>query len=169
MRYEIDYLSRSGNTKKLADAVETLFPVQDTEVIDLLCEEPTGDAAAYVIVFSFNKGTVPLKIMEILDILENKTILFLVTLGADHPADYQTVIEQKMRPFLPDACDYRGMFICRGAFPDNVIAAAEEQLKNNPDDAYAQMVHNCCREAMSHPDQNDMDEACRFVRAKLGI
>lgn len=169
MRYEIDYLSRSGNTKKLADAVESILPVRDTEFIDLLSEEATTDAEAYIIVFSFNKGAVPLKIMDMLDILENKKILFLVTLGAEKPSDYQRLIEQKLEAFMPEACDYLGMYLCKGAFPDSVIVAAEDKLTKDPDNEYAQMVHECCKQANAHPDQSDMNGACAFVRSKLGI
>lgn len=169
MRYEIDFLSRSGNTKKLADAIEGMLPVRDTEFIDLLSDEPTTDADAYVIVFSFNKGTIPLKIMEMLDMLEGKTMLFLVTLGADTPEDYHEAIEQKLKPFMPSDCDYRGLYLCKGAFPESVIEAAEEQLQKNPDNEYAHMVRECCKQANGHPDQNDLDSACAFVRSKLEI
>lgn len=169
MRYEIDYLSRSGNTKRLADAVKELFPIWDTEFIDLIREKPTADADTYIIVFSFNKGTVPLKIMNMLDMLTGKTILFLVTFGADNPLEYQSIIEQKIIPFLPDHCDYRGIYLCKGAFPKDMIAAAEEKLKDNPDSEHAHMVCECCRKAKGHPDRNDENNACEFVRSKLQL
>ena len=151
MRYEIDYLSRSGHTKRLADAVKELFPIWDTEFIDLIREKPTADADTYIIVFSFNKGTVPLKIMNMLDMLTGKTILFLVTFGADNPLEYQSIIEQKIIPFLPDHCDYRGIYLC------------------NPDSEHAHMVCECCRKAKGHPDRNDENNACEFVRSKLQL
>ena len=169
MRYEIDYLSRSENTKKLADAVEKLFPVRDTEIIDLLHEEPTADADVYVIIFSFNKGTVPLKIMDMLDLLEGKTILFLVTLETNVTSDYQEKKKKKITLFLPADCDYRGVFLCKGAFPESVIAAAEKQLKADPDNEYAHMVSECCHQAKGHPDRIDMENACEFVRSQLQL
>lgn len=169
MRYEIDYLSRSGNTKKLADAVKKLFPIRDTEFIDLIREKPTADADTYIIVFSFNKGTVPLKIMNMLDMLAGKIIMFLVTFGADNPSKYQSIIEQKISPFLPDNCDYRGIYLCKGAFPEDIIAAAEENLKDNPNSEYAHMVCECFRHAKEHPDINDQNNACEFVRSKLQL
>ena len=113
MRYEIDYLSRSENTKKLADAVEKLFPVRDTEIIGLLHEEPTADADVYVIIFSFNKGTVPLKIMDMLDLLEGKTILFLVTLEPTFPPTTRTWLSQKSPCFYLRTVITEGYFSAR--------------------------------------------------------
>lgn len=169
MRYEIDYLSKSGNTKKLADAIENLLPVRDTEIIDLLQDGATTDADIYLLVFSFNKGAVPLAVMEALERLEGKTLLLFVTFGAGDSVDYQMVLQQKIEPFLPTVCDYRGMFLCKGAFPDTVIAAAEEKLKQDPENEYAEMVHACCEQAMRHPNQTDLENAQTFVRNKLGL
>ena len=169
MRYEIDYLSKSGNTKKLADAIEDLLPVRDTKIIDLLQDKATMDADIYLLFFSFNKGAVPLAVMETLEKLEGKTLLLFVTFGAGDSVDYQMALQQKIDPFLPTVCDCKGMFLCRGAFPDAVIAAAEEKFKQDPENEYAAMIHACCEQAMGHPDQVDLEKARAFVRSKLGI
>ena len=169
MRYEIDYFSRSGNSKRLADAVEKLFPLQNTKFINLHYDEPTEASDAYIIVFSMNRGTVPLRVMDTLDVLAGKTILCLVTLGAEEPSDYQDKLEQKLKPFLPERCDYRGSYLCRGEFPESVVAAAVKQLETEPDNEYANMVSECCTQAKGHPDRTDVENVCAFVCDKLNL
>ncbi|MGN0563433.1 MAG: flavodoxin family protein [Candidatus Heritagella sp.] len=169
MRYEIDCVSRTGTTRKLAEAVRPLFPAAETRVVDLLTETPNGTADVYVLVFSFNKGTIPLKIMEHLDRLDGKVILSLVTFGGGDSPEFCRYIEQKLMPFLPDSCDYRGTYLCRGAFPETVIAEAQETLQENPDHLYARMVWENSRSSAGHPNGPDQERACTFVRKHLRL
>ena len=44
MKYEIAYLSTSGNTEKLAHGIADYLPVSETFVTDLRVEDVTGQA-----------------------------------------------------------------------------------------------------------------------------
>ena len=79
MKYEVVYISQSGNTEKLAHGIADSLPHRDTFVTDLSCEEITGKADVYLVGFGMKKEAIPLKIMDVLETLEGKTILFFVT------------------------------------------------------------------------------------------
>lgn len=71
-------------------------------------EDITGKADAYLIGLGVNNGTVPWKVMEVLDELHGKTILFFITSGMKPTREYSDAIERKLLPFLPDDSDYKG-------------------------------------------------------------
>ena len=121
MKYEIAYISISGNTERLAHGIADRLPQRKTIVTDLTTEEIMKKANVYLIGFGINKGAVPLKIMEVLEELHGKTILFFVTGGMEPLNEYRDAVERKIEPFLPDDCDYRGLFLCQGQFPDTVL------------------------------------------------
>ena len=79
MKYEVVYISQSGNTEKLAHGIADSLPHRDTFVTDLSCEEITGKAEVYLVGFGMKKEAIPLKVMEVLEELEGKTILLFVT------------------------------------------------------------------------------------------
>ena len=91
MKYEIAYISQSGNTEKLAHGIADSLPHRDTFVTDLSCEEITGKADVYLIGFGLKKEAIPLKIMDVLEELEGKTILFFVR----HPSNRQRLMSKR--------------------------------------------------------------------------
>jgi len=91
MKYEVAYISSSGNTEKLAHGIADSLPHRDTFVTDLSCEEITGKADVYLIGFGLKKEAIPLKIMDVLEELEGKTILFFVR----HPSNRQRLMSKR--------------------------------------------------------------------------
>lgn len=163
MKYEIAYVSLSGNTEKLAHGIADKFPIQETFVTDLSHEELYENADVYLLGFGVNKGTIPLKIMETLEELHGKTIMFFITCGMEPELEYRDSIEKKILPFLPEECDYRGMFMCQGKFPDTVFAAAKRKLEAEPDNKYAQKIILDNELSNTHPNEKDYENAYRFI------
>lgn len=167
MKYEVAYLSQSGNTAVLAEELAEMLSDEDIHLTDLAHGESSPDADVYLIGFGVNRGTVPIKIMDALDAAEGKTILLFVTCGMKPTDAYRTAIERKIAPFLPDACDYRGLFLCAGQFPDAAVQSIERALAQAPDDAQAQALLQQHRQTCGHPNQEDMDALRRFVSDRL--
>ena len=163
MKYEIAYVSLSGNTEKLAHGIADRFPIKDTIVTNLLCEKMSKKADVYLIGFGVNKGTVPLKVIEALEILHGKRIMFFMTCGMEPEKEYRDTIENKITPFLPEDCDYRGLFICQGKFPDEVINAAKMKLEKEPDNKYAQKIILDDELSNNHPNETDYDHAYNYI------
>lgn len=167
MKYEIAYVSLSGNTEKLAHGIADKFPVSETILTDLSCEELSLTADIYLLGFGVNKGTVPLKIMEALDELHNKTIMFFVTAGMEPELSYRDSVENKITPFLPDDCNYLGMFMCQGKFPDEVLRAARLKLEEEPDNKYAKRIILDDELSNVHPNEKDFENAYNFIIGKI--
>lgn len=167
MKFEIAYISQSGNTEKLAHGIADRFPPNRTFVTDLSYEKITGKADVYLIGFGVNKGTVPLKIMETLDELCGKTILFFITCGFEPTREYLESIERKVAVFLPDDCDYRGLFMCQGEFPNDVLQMAKAKLLNEPNNKVAKKVVDDAELSAGHPHSVDFENAYNFICKRL--
>ena len=167
MKIEIAFVSLSGNTENLAHGIADNLPHDKTFVTDLTHEDITGKADAYLIGFGVNKGTVPLKIMDVLDELHGKKIMFFVTCGMEPVREYRDAVEKKLLPFLPDDCEYLGLFMCQGEFPNNVLSAARNKLSEEPDNKYAQRILDDAELSAGHPNEMDFENAHNFIKERL--
>jgi hypothetical protein len=167
MQVEIAYVSLSGNTEKLAHELADKFPPEDTFVTDLSHEMITGTADTYLFGFGVNKGAVPLSIMDALDELHEKKIMFFVTCGMEPTEEYKETVEKRLLPFIPDDCIYCGLFMCRGKFPENVIRAVQNKLEEEPDNSYARRVLADAEGSSEHPSASDCEQAYSFISERL--
>lgn len=169
MKYEIAYISGSGNTEKLAHGIADSLPQTDTFVTDLSCEEITKQADVYLIGFGMKREAIPLKIMEILEELEDKTILFFVTASIKSTEVHIKEVERRLEPFMPGNCDYRGLYLCPGQVSNETLEKLQTILNQEPDNEWANAAMENSRHTLERPNQNDIDEACEFVHKKLNI
>jgi hypothetical protein len=144
-----------------------LFPGEKVHLTDLSREEAVQGADVYLIGFGVNRGNIPIKVMDALDAAEGKTILLFVTCGVEPTEDYRTAIERKITPFLPDNCDYKGLFLCAAQLPDEVIQNIQEALRRQPDNAQALSLLEHHKKTRGHPDNNDVEQLYAFIRQKL--
>lgn len=169
MKYQIAYTSDSGNSKKLALGIAQKFFDNEIEIVNLKEEEFTDEAEVYFICFGMNKGAVPYKILECVEKLENKTVMFLVTCGLEPREKHRVEIGRKILPFLPNSCTFRGIFMCRGEFPESVLTAAEEKIFENCENEYARVVLEDAQMSCGHPNQTDIDNAYCVIKNNLGL
>lgn len=169
MKYEIAYISGSGNTEKLAHGIADSLPHRDTFVTDLSCEEITGKADAYLIGFGMKKEAIPLKIMDVLEELEGKTILFFVTASIKPTEAHVKEVERKLDPFMPSDCDYRGLYLCPSQVSEATLNKLKAVLEQEPENEQAKEAYSVCQQTFGRPNQEDIDDACNFVFDKLNI
>lgn len=162
MKYQIAYLDTYGNAKVLADEIMTVLPSGSTEVIDLSCQEISDEADVYVIGFDTTQSTIPLEIMDVLEVLEGKTVLCFVTSGMAL-FENQESVERKLSPFLPDECDYRGLFFCPGQLPPNVLDSLRAARLEQPESKQAELMLKGYQHSLNHPDAEDRENLCRFI------
>ena len=74
MKYEISYLSKSGNATILAETIASMLPPEDTRVVDLAKGEAAGGADLSFIGFDVETGTIPLKIMDAVCAVKRKVL-----------------------------------------------------------------------------------------------
>lgn len=169
MKYQISYLSPSGNCGKLADAFADIL--EDVYLADLQYDSDVqGDII--LVGFEINESrfkTIPYEVMEILDQLEEKTVLLFATCPFE--ADQSTVdqLEQAVLPFLPDNCDYRGFFVCAGQASQQLVSHLQELSAKYPQDQRTRALLQSCMAAAGHPDEDDIMKACLFVTKELDL
>lgn len=169
MKYQIAYISDSGNTEKLALGIAKKFSEDEIKVVNLKENEMTDEADVYFICFGMNRGSVPYKILECAEQLSNKTVIFFVTCGLEPREKHRIEVGRKILPFLPNSCTFRGVFMCRGEFPESVLTAAEEKFFEDLDNEYAKMILEDAEMSCGHPNQFDIDNAYRVICENLGL
>ena len=162
MKYQVAYLNVYGNAKILADAIVDTLPPDSTECVDLSCQELYDDADVYLIVFEMMRSAIPLDIMDAMENLGGKSILCFAACGAEHWGD-KDHIEQSMFPFLPDECDYCGLFVCPGHVPVNILNSMQQSLQEQPENTRAMAILEDYRWSTGHPDAEDIDDLRRFI------
>lgn len=163
MKYEIAYYSRSGNTAMLAEEIAELLSEEEVRLTDLSCSDASNDADMYLVGFGINRGAVPIKVMDTLELAEGKEVVLFVTCGMEPSEQYRRSVERMISPFLPDDCVYHGLFLCAGRFPDEVIAGVKETLRRQPDNQQAQILLANHEKTRAHPGEADLQNIRDFI------
>lgn len=167
MKYEISYFSKSGNTAVLANAIAAMLPAESMKITDLAVGEVSVDADFHFIGFDVSGGALPLKVMEALDHAEGTAVALFSTCHLLPTEEHKAAIERKIYPFLPDGCDYKGLFLCAGQFPENAAGVVEEKLKTQPDNAEMKEYLKRHYEIAGHPNAHDIENLKAFVQSVL--
>lgn len=169
MKYEIAYLSNSGNTATLAREIAELLCEEEMRLVDLSYDDLAEDADVYFMGFGLNRGTVPMKIMDGLELAEGKTVLLFATCGMEPTEEYKASVERKILPFLPDDCDYKGLFLCGGQFPEELVQKMQRVLRAQPENEQAKLFLQHHRKTCTHPNEQDLEALRDFVWKHLEI
>ena len=169
MKYQISYLSPAGNCRKLAEAFEDIL--EDVCIVDLACDDEI-DGQIHLVGFEMNESSfkaIPYEVMELLDQLEEKTVLLFVTCPFKADQGARSQLERTILPFLPDSCDYRGLFLCTGEASQQLISKLQNLSAQKPEDQRASALLESCKASAGHPDEDDIMQACLFVTKELEL
>ena len=161
MKYRVVYESRTGNTEKVAKAIAECFPAEQTELTNLMVQQPYKDAEVYFVGFGVRQSTCSLRVLDFLSLLHDKTVVLFATCGMEPTQAYHDVLERVVEAFLPDVCDYRGLFLCRGAVTEEGIAALKGRL--NGDAEKIERLEAFCATSQEHPNDEDLEHVRRFL------
>ncbi len=167
MKFEIAYFSKFGNSAVLAKAIANMLPAEDTKLVNLAHNEMAGGADVNFIGFDVIDGPVPLRIIDALDLAERKAIILFTTCCMEPSENVKSSIERKVQPFIPDDCDYRGLFLCAGQPSENILENIDTQLKRQPDNLGLRAALENCQKAIGHPNKNDIAMLMKFVQSAL--
>lgn len=169
MKIQIVYLSKTGNTRKAAQALADHFADQHCRLVDLSRENATMDADVYLLGFGIRKGAVPFAILDQMEELEGKAILLFSTAGLAAFADYKTQLERQLIPFLPFSGEYLGLILVPGSFEKEGFDYLKSTLKNADDPVQVEKLYDLQQRMHDHPDQNDLNELCSQIRERLNL
>lgn len=164
MNYQISYISPAGHAEVLAETFGRILP-RGTMIVNLEREEAVADAEVHLIGFELtgNSDAIPFAILEYLEQLEDKSILFFVTSPFEPNDKLKDSIERKLLPFLPESCDYRGMFVCYGEVSKEMMRDLRNRLSQQPDNERGQELLHTFNESVGHPDKADARQGCSFI------
>lgn len=169
MKTQIAYYSRTGNSATLAHGIAKSIHHSDISLVNLNDEAISRDASMYVLCFGMTKGEIPIHIIDALDRMEGKDILLMVTCGKEPTDEYRRYIMRRIEPFLPETGECLDVFLCRGAFPEEVYNHITEKHQEAPDNDRLQQAMLDCQNACGHPNQNDINAATDFLKKHLRL
>ncbi len=148
MKSLIIYSSKSGNTKTLADAVESLLPGE--KICKSVEEKPAVDGFDLLCIgFWFKAGKAEPKAAELLEALNTRAPLFLfATHGAAVDSDHaRNGIKQAEELAAP--CRVIGTFNCQGEVNQELLAKTARMDQPPP------WIKDAPK-AVGHPDDRDI-------------
>lgn len=161
----ITYSSKTGNTKKVAEAIKKGIPnadlipiseVKDTEKYGLIVVGGWIDRATYDIVTQ-----------NFIKTIENKKTAFFFTLGAYPDSDHaQDCVRNIIRLLEENSNEVISCYFCQGAIAPELIEfmlklPAEHTMAPNPERLKR------WKDASSHPDNLDLEKAEEFGKSLI--
>jgi len=168
MKIQIVYVSKTGNTAKLAKALAADLPVE-CELVDFSKQHPTLEADAYLVGFGVQRNACPFSILEWLETLNDKQIFLFATCGLAGMQEYQRKLESLIIPFLPDNCIYHGLSLSQGSISKEGYDYFLSCMLNPKDKQSIQRLDQLYRHSQGHPSQQDIDVISTSIRQKLSL
>lgn len=155
-RYSIIYSSRTGNTKKLAEAIYNVLPQNSCDYYGEVDKIEDELSEVLYIGFWTEKGDADLQTIELLKQLKNKKIFLFGTAGYGESEKYFKNIVDNVKKNIDSSNTIIGTFMCQGKMPLSVLERYKKmkEQKNsmfNIDNLIANFD-----KALSHPNENDI-------------
>ncbi len=162
MRPVVVYSSKTGNTKKVAEAVQAALP----EGTPIRLAPEMSDISDFDLVYMgywVDRGTADEAAREAMAKITGKKVALFATLGAYPDSDHAKESLEKGAACLGADCDVVGTFICQGA----IDPALQERMRQfPPDHPHAVTPERLQRwkDASTRPDEEDCANAASFAR-----
>lgn len=170
MQYQITHFSPAGQAEKLATAFQAILP-QNSPCCSLDANT-SPEADVHLVGFDFSSTepkNVPQQVRMFLNQLKGKTILLFATV----PFQLNDVLEKRVSDIalaaLPGECDYLGLYVCTSQPSDRLLQHLEDSMQRNPNNTRASYWHERSVQAVGHPNETDIRNACRFVAHVLRL
>jgi flavodoxin len=163
VRVLVAYSSKTGNTRKLAEAVHLELPNAD------LC--PMGSVPnldQYDVVFAgfwVEAGNANADAIRCLKRLSGKPVALFATLGAYPDSQHAVDSLKAAAGEIPDG-NVVDSFICQGAIDPNVIEWME-QLPADDKNAPTESRRQLWKDAEGHPDEADLEAVSKWAASAL--
>ena len=157
MKIAIIYKSLTGNTKLVAEAIQSAVVQEDVCYVG----EPTEgiDADIYFVGSWIDKGSCTKEIAEYLTRLEGKKIALFATAGFGGSKEYYDTLAKRIQAQVSESNCVLGQFMCQGKMPMSVRERYVAMMQANPEDKNLEVNVKNFDEALSHPDAADLDAA----------
>lgn len=161
-KYGIVYFSKTGNTKKIAEAMFESNP----SIFDLIDGSTKPDLSDYsLIVFGYwaARGGPEVDAQEVMKTVSNKPVILFQTLGEEDMGSHAMSCAANGGASLGENCKVWGVFSCRGAIDPKLLEAMKNAPPNMP---YYASPENLAKWSLSanHPNEDDCKAAQAFIK-----
>lgn len=163
----VTYSSLTNNTKKVAEAI---YDAVDTKK-DICSISEVPDLSDYDIVaigYWVDKGNCDNNVKKLLETLHGKKVLLFGTLGASDIGEYYKDVKKRVEEQLAGVNQLLGHFLCQGKIDERLTEHYKKQLKDDPDNPHIKAQLENHKQASSHPDAQDLQNAKDFVKRYIG-
>ena len=155
-KYSIIYSSKTGNTQKLAEALQNILPKDNCQYYKTVEKAPKVLSNLLYIGFWTDKGTADTQTIEFLKQLKNKKIFLFGTAGYGGSQNYFEEIINNVKKNIDSSNTLIGTFMCQGKMPLSVKERYKKmQEQNNSSLKIDDLIANFDK-ALSHPDAADL-------------
>lgn len=154
MKTLVVYSSRTGNTRKIAEAVFEVLP-EPKDIFSVETAPPPDPSDFIAMGFWVNRGTADEKAQEYMKKIRGKKVGIFATLGAYPNSNHAREVLSSVRELL-NGNDLLGEFICQGKIDPDILD------KMPKDGVHAMTSERMVRieEAKKHPNETD----CRYAQ-----
>ncbi|MDD3204747.1 MAG: flavodoxin family protein [Lachnospiraceae bacterium] len=163
MKYQVVYISNTGNTEKIAKKVFEVLPGQDKDIVRFEPGVRIADADIYFIGFWIKRGTCSMDLLDFISELHDKKIVLFGTCGMGTHKEYYKELEDEITAWIADDSECLGTFICQGKMPMEVRNKYENMLGSGNDDKVEKMLQYF-DSALTHPDKQDLENVAAFIK-----
>lgn len=166
MNIAIIYSSNTGNTQILAETIKK--ELKDENIVyfgKTIKEIPVADI--YFIGSWTNKGNASDDIIEFVKKIKNKKIAYFGTAGYGGSESYYQTLFERTKIYIDSSNKILGYFYCQGKMPIQVRERYEKLITEHPDDTNLKVNIKNFDEALTHPDNVDLDNVRKWVNSIL--
>jgi flavodoxin len=161
MKVLLTYSSRTGNTEKVAKAIQEAAP-PDTAFYKMSDAPPPAEFDALIAGFWIDRGMTNKEALDYLSTVKNKKLAFFCTLGARPDSPHGQKCMEEARVLFKDNL-LLGEFVCQGKIDEKLIESFKSLPPGHPHAITEESLKRYAA-AASHPDQADLARARETFR-----
>jgi putative heme utilization carrier protein HutX len=165
MKCAVIYSSKTGNTKKVAEAILQEMP-EGTELHDVASVPADAEFDLVAMGYWIDKGIADQQAMNFITSIDNTRIFSFFTLGAHPDSDHAKACRTNCNTLYAKNCEIIGTYCCQGAI-DPKLTTWMEQLPAEHPHAPNKERRKRWAEAAEHPNQADLEAARAAMRQAL--
>ena len=158
--------SLTGNTTMLAEALRAHLQAGNVRICTPVMADPDSSDVFFVGSWT-DKGDCADKTAAFLVKLENKKVFLFGTCGFGRSEAYYDTVYRRFADHLKSNNQIIGHYICQGKMPESVLRRYEALKAANPESGrWDESIENY-KQALNHPNGDDMQGLCDAVDAAL--
>lgn len=157
MKTLIAYSTKTGNTKKVALAINEIIPLSELKDIS---QVENLDYDLIIVGTWIDKGTADEKALKFIESIKNKKVAFFFTLGAYPDSDHaKDCVVKITNLFEKNNNIVIGSYHCQGAIDPKLIEFMKKTFgSDHPHGPNPERIKRW-KDASTHPDEKDLENA----------